>query len=154
MIKFRRIGYSEVDILKDMTLRKADIEELKASSGLNNTWDALRYSVEYSTEWTEISYESDTKEIITVYGLGSMEGIGVPWLIANPKLNKYKKLLMRYSRKIIKEMLEQFPMIANYVDSRNTVHIHWLKRMGFMFVKEDLIINDVPFKYFYKRRCE
>lgn len=152
MVKFRRISYHEVDLLKSMTLRKADIEELRASTGIQDAWLALKYSVEHSTEWTEIGYYPDTGEVITVFGLSSHEDIGVPWMIGSPSMLKHKKLLMRYSVKIIKEMLTQFRVLANYVDSRNEVHIRWLKHMGFIFEGNPFTINGVPFLYFYKRR--
>ena len=157
MLKFKKINYDEVDFLKNMKLRQADIDELRAGTGMNDAWSALKYSVENSTEWTEVCYDEDTNEIITVFGLAKIddgygEPIGVPWMMASPSLNYHRKVLIRYSRKVIKEMLEEFSLLANYVDSRNELHIHWLKFMGFEFNGRDVIVNGVPFKYFYKRR--
>ncbi len=166
MIKFKRIRYSDLDLmdrLAGMTLRKADIDEMKAVTGLNNTWAALKSAVRNSTEWTEISYDDETGEIITLFGLGSfrsgavkpcLHSVGIPWMVASPNLYKHKKLFMRYSKKIIKEMLDQFPLIANYVDSRNTLHIRWLKHMGFKFTGELQEINGVMFKHFYMKRSK
>lgn len=157
MLKFRRITYKDVDLINNMSLRKADIEELKTATGFKNPIDSLRYSVAHSTEWTEVCQETDTGEIITIFGLGKTldhfdEPVGVPWMVASPSLIRYRKVLMRYSRKVVQEMLEQFPLLNNFVDSRNTVHIHWLKHMGFQFAGKDLIIRGIPFKYFFKRR--
>lgn len=151
MVKFKRITYSEVDILRNMTLRRADIRELKASTGMG-TWDALKYSVQHSNEWTEIAYDSDTGEVLSVFGLASYQGAGIPWMVGSPSMLKHKNLLMRYSKKVIAEMLEIFPVIANYVDSRNTVHIRWLKHMGFKFNGFNYELDGVIFKYFYKER--
>lgn len=160
MLKFRRINYNEVEILKNMTLRSADTDELRAATGIKNTWVALKYCVQQSSEWIEIGYHPDTGEIITIFGLSKTLDhfeediiIGVPWMMASPNLIKHKKLLMRYSKKVIGEMLDQFPYLANYVDSRNVVHINWLKRMGFKLPEGMTIkINKVKFQYFYKER--
>lgn len=152
MIKFKKIKYHEVDILKNMTIRQADVDELKAVTGYKDAWKALRHSVKYSLEWTEIAYDDETGEVLTVFGLSSVEDCGIPWMVSSPNMIKHKKLLMRYAKKVIKEMLKQFETLFNYVDARNELHIRWLKHMEFQFTGRDLIINGVPFRFFYKRR--
>lgn len=151
MIKFRRIGYHEVDLLKNMTLRKADMDELRAATG-KHPWDALKFSVLHSNEFTDISYEDETGEIINVFGLASSQGIGIPWMLASPRLTKYQKLLMSYSKRIIEEMLFLFPLLLNHVDSRNEVHIRWLQHMGFKFTGVEYAINGIMFRQFYMER--
>ena len=134
-----------------MTLRKADQDELIASTGMKPL-DALVYSARNSL-WTDVAWEEDTGEIIVVFGLANINDVGIPWLVMNPTFKKYKKLFQRHSKKIIKEMLGTFPFIFNYTDSRNVVHIHWLKYMGFKFNKErDQVFSGIPFKYFYMER--
>jgi hypothetical protein len=152
MIRFRRITYEQVDFIKDMSLRWDDINELKAATGLNDPWAALKNSVFQSNEWTEVAYDSDNGDIISVFGLASSEGIGVPWMVANPLIKKHKKLLMRYSKKIIQQMLKEFVLLNNFVDSRNEMHINWLKHMGFEFNGREHYLSGVKFLYFYKRR--
>ena len=71
MIKFKRITFNEVDLLKNMILRKADADEMRAATGFDNTWAALKYAVSNSDEWTEIGYYEETGEVITVFGLAS-----------------------------------------------------------------------------------
>ena len=152
MIKFRRIGQNEIDILETLTLRKADANELKAATGLNNPLAALKSCVLHSTEWTEIGYDDETGVVHCLFGLSSAGGIGIPWMVASPLLRQHKKLFIRYSKKVITEMFSQFDILCNYVDSRNTLHIHWLKHMGFVFEGEDIKLSGVPFKYFYLRK--
>lgn len=152
MLRFKRIEYHEVDMLKDMTLRNADIAELRTSTGIENTWTSLKYAVLNSNEWTEICYDDKTGEVLAVFGLASWADMGLPWMVASPNLKKHRKLLMRYSKEVIQEMLNQFDTLNNYVDSRNVLHIRWLKHMGFSFTGKPLMIRGVPFLYFYKRR--
>ena len=152
MLKFRRIDYHEVELLKNMTLRQADVDELIVASGGKNTWDALKYSVYHSNEWTEICYEVETDEILMVFGLASSEGIGIPWMVASPNITKYTKILMRYAHQTINDMINQFPLLVNFVDSRNTVHIRWLEHMGFQFSGVEHMIGSIPFKQFHMER--
>lgn len=151
MIKFRRIEYHEVDLLKNMTLRKADIEELMASTG-KAPLEALKYAILHSNEFTEICTEEKTGEIINIFGLASFNGIGIPWMLASPNLIKYQKLLMQYSKRIIEEMLFLFPMLINQVDSRNEIHIRWIKHIGFKFSGIETTKNGVMFRQFYMER--
>lgn len=151
MLIFRRITYDEVEMLRNMTLRKADIEELRVSSG-KQPWDALKSAVLHSTEWTEVGYVEETGEIIALFGLASANGIGIPWMVASPNIKKYNKILMRYSKKVIGEMNDQFTLLTNFVDSRNSLHIRWLKHMGFKFSGIEHKIDGIPFKQFYMER--
>lgn len=151
MIKFRRIDYNEVDILKNMTLRDADMNELRAATG-KEPWEALKFSVLNSNEFTEISYVEETGEIINIFGLASHLGVGIPWMLASPSLIKHKKLLMQYSKRIIEEMLFKFPLLINQVDSRNEAHIRWIKHMGFKFSGIEVTLNRIRFRQFYMER--
>jgi len=152
MLKFKRITVDDIDLLKGMVLRKADINELITGTGFKDIFKAIRYCITHSVKWTEICYDPDTKEVITLFGLGKLDdSCGIPWMIASPTVRKHKKLLMRYSRKVIREMFKEFNMLANFVDSRNLAHIHWLKHMGFIFDSSlNTKIDRVPFLYFYK----
>lgn len=152
MFKFKNITVNDINEFSQFNMRLADIEELRASTGIINPLDALEYAIKFSTEWTEVCFDEDTGEIFTVFGLGKYEDFGIPWAVASPSIIKHQKAFMRYSKLIINKMLDQFPLIQNYVDSRNEVHIRWLKHMGFSFCGRDLVVRGVRFKYFYKRR--
>jgi len=155
MLRYKQITLSEVDFLETMVLRQADIDEMRVSTGFSKPWDALKYSIAHSSEWTEACYNDETGEIIMVFGLGKAESFGVPWMVGSPSMKKHKKVLMRYAKKVIEQMLSEFNELINYVDSRNDQHIHWLKHMGFKFDEsKDVCIGKIPFRYFYKRRNE
>ncbi len=154
MLKFRRISYeNDVDMLANMALREADKNELRAATG-KEPLVALEFALKHSNEFTDISYEDKTGEIINIFGLASAQGIGIPWMMASPSLTKlkYQRLLMAYSKRIIDEMLFMFPMLVNHVDSRNELHIRWLKFMGFEFNGIEYTINRIPFKQFFMER--
>ena len=154
MLKFKRITAADYKMFDGVALRKADVDEMRASTGIQDPGEALRLSLEYSTEWTEVAYEPDTGAIVAVYGLGSVSDlIGTPWMVATNTLLRHKKMLIRYSQITIADMLDQFPYLCNYMDHRNDVHTCWLKRMGFKFDhSRDITINGYQFDYFYMRR--
>ena len=153
-LKFKRITIKDMDEISHFEIRQADLNEMRVVSGSNKPLATLlKSAIERSTEWVEICLDNNTGEVYTIYGLGNCEGFGVPWMIGSPSITKHKKDLLQYSKLIIKEMLNQFPLIHNYVDSRNKAHIRWLKHMDFNFYEErDFVLHGVLFKYFYKCR--
>jgi len=154
MVKYKQIN-SKKDLSQFQTfeLRQADIDELYAATGLPPL-AAIGFILDSkcSNGWAEIAYEFDTKEILSMFGLNKVNGLnaGIPWMIASPNIIKYKKILMRYSKKVIEKMLKEVPILYNYVDNRNVVHIHWLKHMGFTIDNHSMLLRGVKFQYFYK----
>lgn len=71
------------------------------------------------------------------------------WMMATPTLEKEALGFARGSRKILEEWSEQYRLLFNVVDSRNEVHLKWLKWLGFTFLNE-ININHVPFYEFLK----
>ncbi|TES90510.1 MAG: DUF2833 domain-containing protein [Desulfobacteraceae bacterium] len=156
MLKFKIIDHTNVHLLKHMVLRKEDMREAVASTGFTRIFDALRFSVKCSNRWTKICYETESGEIIALFGLGGMPGymIGVPWMVASPEISNYKKDLMRYSKRILRDMLVSFPRLENMVSIENTKSIRWLKHLGFSFEEKYMRIRGVTFKRFFIERTK
>ena len=47
-----------------------------------------------------------------------------------------KRDFLRQSRIELKKVHKEFPVLFNYIDARNTVHLRWLKFMGFTIIKK------------------
>ncbi len=64
--------------------------------------------------------------------------------------DKYE--FLRQSRIELKKLHQQFPVLFNYIDARNTVHLRWLKFMGFSIIKkhEKFGYENLPFYEFAK----
>jgi hypothetical protein len=152
MVKFKRITVQDLADYNHFKLRQADIDELRAATGIENPLVALKVIMSYPFGWIEVAFVEETNEILTMFGLKIEMDCGMPWMIASPSILKHKMLLMRHSKKVIKRMLKQVPLLCNYVDTRNTVHLQWLKRMKFCFTGECFTIREVPFKFFYLTR--
>ena len=56
---------------------------------------------------------------------------GVPWMLGTDDFKKLGVKAARVSRKYVRQMLEGFDVLENWVDVRNLVSIKWLKWCGF-----------------------
>jgi hypothetical protein len=65
-----------------------------------------------------------------------IEGAGSIWLLATDDIEKYQITFLRHSKKVLKELQQDYLALHNYVDARNSLHIKWLKWMGFTFINK------------------
>ena len=83
-------------------------------------------------------------------------GNGIPWLLSTEYLYSWKRKNLRSflksTKSWIEHMGEMYPFLHNYVDTRNTESINWLKHLGFKFTKtiEDYGYLKIPFIKFEK----
>jgi hypothetical protein len=69
-------------------------------------------------------------------GKSMIEGAGSIWLLATDDIEKYQITFLRHSKKVLKELQQDYLALHNYVDARNSLHIKWLKWMGFTFINK------------------
>lgn len=70
---------------------------------------------------------------VAMFGVTGVKGIGVPWMLATDDLVKIRKSFLRECKRYLDEMHKVYPYLTNQVWAKNTVHIQWLKWMGFTF---------------------
>jgi len=58
------------------------------------------------------------------------------WMMATDGLEREPLGVARGSRKLVKEWSEKFSLLWNHVDTRNEVHLAWLKWLGFKFINK------------------
>lgn len=127
-------------------LRDADKNEIIASSG-NNIEQAILYSILSSEAWTVCLPDG---RIICMYGIGDdTTGYGIPWMIGTDDMIKHRKALIKDARDWVESYLEIYPVLYNYVDSRNKVHIKWLRHIGFTVSEVPEYIGADPEVAFY-----
>lgn len=79
--------------------------------------------------------------------------IGIPWLLCEESVEEFQYSFLKYSHYVIDTMLNMTPILANFVDSRHSQAIKYLKWLGFTVVKEDTWkFNDVVFYHFWMNR--
>lgn len=129
-------------------LREADKNEIAASTG-SSPVDAMMYSIMGSKEAFVACLPDGTP--VALFGIGDDGvGYGVPWMVGTDDMIRFSKSLVKDARKWVDKKTTEYPMLYNYVDSRNTVHINWLRRIGFTVseIPEYFAVSDVPFYLF------
>lgn len=72
--------------------------------------------------------------LLAVFGVGPLSminGIGSPWLLGTPLLDRRSRLLQRLAPQYVAKMLQFFPHLLNFVHVENVRSVRWLKRLGF-----------------------
>jgi len=119
-------------------LREADLSEIRAASG-NDPLQSLLHSLHMGTAtYTMVDPDDDTP--VGIFGVveTSDPDLASVWAMASPQILKHPKLFMRESRAWVESVNDIYPVLFNYVDERNLVHIKWLQAMGFIFIHRHL----------------
>lgn len=73
--------------------------------------------------------------------------VGIPWLLASKGLEGIQIPFLRECRSIVGDMNAIYPVLENFIDGRNTLHLRWIEWCGFTIV-EDIFIEGIPFHKF------
>ena len=141
---------SDIDWLAPR-LRKADKAEIKAFAGVSPK-DALTVSFVASTCRYTAEWEG---EPIIMFGAGPVEeGVGAVWLLGTDMIKKVRVPFLRESKRCLEALHDEYPLLFNYVDARNTLHIRWLKWLGFTFINRhpEFGVARIPFYEFVRIR--
>lgn len=118
----------DVEFLKTR-LRQSDIDEIWASHH-HKPENALRISLETSEICLTITI---AEEPIAMFGIISNfildESAGI-WLLASDELDKVYREFAKECKRFIAMMHQRYPILENYVDTRNKTSIRWLKWCG------------------------
>ncbi len=80
--------------------------------------------------WTAF-VDGELAAILGVAPLNILGGIGSPWMLGTPVLDRHARILVRESRVYIARMLTAFPHLVNFVHAENATSVRWLRRLGF-----------------------
>lgn len=129
-------------------LREEDKKEIAYSNGLEPR-DALLLSFHLGETHAVIWGD----EVVALFGHSGVPGvIGVPWMLASPTLSRIRKTFLRECRQYVEGMLQRYGHLENHVWAGNTVHIQWLKWLGFTIEPaKPHGIDSQPFHRFYMR---
>lgn len=109
-------------------LRKQDKEEVKALISVDDK-KALEMCF---CESDEVYSAKQDNQVVCMFGISkNSTGNGVPWLLGSDLVNDIPITFIRESRKYVKEFLNKYGYLENYVDIRNGLSIQWLKWLGF-----------------------
>ncbi len=122
---------------------QADIEELAAglraqdraelgACGHSDHLAAIASSVRASAWAFAVRVDGDLAAIMGVSRHGTlMAPIGIPWMLGTDLVSQHRRTLATLAPEYIRRMLREFPVLTNIVHAKNTVSVHWLRRVGF-----------------------
>jgi hypothetical protein len=130
-------------------LRSADVDEVRAMGGVKPL-TALTMSFHYSDTALSICTNDDLP--MGMFGVTRWDDRGMVWMLASDELLKHSRIFLRQSRDWVKLLNDEYPVLFNYVDERNTVHIRWIKWCGFTFINrhERMGVERRPFLEFVR----
>lgn len=114
-------------------LREADKQEIRAAVGMTPL-AGLLYCLETSNP--ALTIIKDGEPPLGVFGLTPDPDnfAASVWMLAANEITKYPMTFMKNAIKWVQKTNTEYPVLYNYVDARNTLHIKWLRWMGFTFL--------------------
>jgi hypothetical protein len=135
-------------------LRQADVAEIEAGLGLPPL-DGLLLSMLTGPSWAIVH----DGLVIGIFGAGRHprhQNTGVVWMlgsadVARPEI-KYE--FLQRSRQVCDLFNERYPVLTNYIDARNELHVRWIRWLGFKIVNTTETAEGVPFHEFARiKQC-
>ena len=114
-------------------LRQADKNECLAATGKAPL--SVLYTSLMIGDMT-LTMRSPDGERVGLCGVASspIDDAGVVWMCATDDIYQYQMAFLRRSKAALDYLAEDYLLLHNCVDARNTLHIKWLKWMGFTFI--------------------
>lgn len=113
-------------------LRSADIAEVAAFSGRSPVQAVFTSALK--SDYTKVIWCGNRP--VAAFGVGRAtlcSPYGIPWLLGTRDVERLSIAILRSSRQYIKQMVNEYGRLENFVDERNTVAIRWLDICGFTF---------------------
>lgn len=113
-----------------LVLRPSDLAEAEAWSHdppAKTVEDSIRHS---SEAWAGLA----DGELVCLFGVAPLTLIGVtgvPWLMGSVTIERHQRAFLRRNRNFIDRWQAEYPVLRNFVDSRNTTSQRWLRWLGF-----------------------
>lgn len=81
---------------------------------------------------------------------GILSGVGVPWCLTTPAVERHPRVFARCSRAWVAQMRREFDELVGLCDGRHAKALRWLRWLGFT-VDAPRPVNAVPFHRFGMR---
>lgn len=151
MFQTRPSTEADVDWLA-RNLRQADMDEL-AAGGRESPAEVLHYGLKFSEPCVTVFDDADPRELaVAMFGVvpSGTPDVGFIWLLGSDQLSSQKLRFLRRCPEWVERFHRRFPVLMNYVDKRNTLHLSWLAWLGFTFTREVQSETGYPFIEFMR----
>lgn len=110
-------------------LRQQDRDEIEAMHG-GTPELVLPQSLLLSSHAWIVEFQG---EAIAVFGAAPspLPGVGIVWLLGTDKIAAAGRSFARKTPHYVELMQQAYPVLWNYIDTRNTVSMRWLRWGGF-----------------------
>jgi len=150
VVEFKEADRNDFRLMKRI-MRDEDRRELEASSG--KRFEDIVDKTRDVTDFAVAGY-CDGK-LIAIFGVRRITAVtktGAIWMFGTKFLPKHSRVFLKHCKKCVEVMLENYPIVYNYVDERNTMIINWLKWLGFTFEEaKPYGPQGLPFYKFYMK---
>jgi len=117
-------------------LRQADISECFAATG-REPLGILQQGLNLGDITLTLRAPNDDRVgLCGVVPSASLPEAGVVWMVATDDIYQHQITFLRNSKRALQYLSEDYLVLYNCVDARNSLHIKWLKWMGFTFIKK------------------
>lgn len=130
----REARQTDIDEMVADGLREADLLEIKASG--YNARQSLDRGLRCSYPCLAVEVDGRCCGMFGVVADGRYRGAGNIWFLGTDRILKVKMQFLRESRKWLDEITKDYRSVSNYIHQDNTLHIKWLKWLGFSFFKK------------------
>lgn len=111
-------------------LRASDLNEIHAYGHTDPLGQLVKSAAHSMFCWTAF-IDGELAAILGCAPVSALGGIGSPWMMGTPVLDRHRRILVRETPRYISKMLSAFPHLVNFVHAENTTSIAWLRRLGF-----------------------
>ena len=135
-------------------LRPADLQEIKSHVGEDPVAHIERSIMCSDPGYTILNAINIPVAVFGVIPDAREAGVGKIWMLASDEFVSYRYLFLRHCRDWIERLQQEYSVLWNYIDARNTVHIRWLKWCGFIFIRSiaEHGVERIPFLEFERVR--
>ena len=130
-------------------MRSADIAEVKASTGFD---PEKAISNGLKAGLAEVACLPDGTPV-AIWGVVTVaSGVGGIWMLATNQFKLLHRQFLRECREGIERLGQDYQLLFNFTDARNTVHHRWIRWAGFTIIKrhEEFGVEKRPFLEFVR----
>lgn len=115
-------------------LRAADLAEIDAATS-KTPLEILQTGLQSGDR--SYTVELASGEVVALFGVAPTQEprLGSVWLLASDGILQIRLTFLRHSLAHLRSLFAGYDLLGNMVDERNTVHVQWLRWLGFRFLR-------------------